>query len=227
MTDLDDRVFTPPWGFRYFGWATSGGGIRAAWRESKLHLTRVGDGVPDVRRTVCEREPPTRRGVAVEMPDAYQPRYSGRGVCKRCVLIALRESSHRLTVGRRSIRGGHPVRGMGNLYSTRGTCKCGETFRCDTKREVEQDHRSHVESVALGGVWEIRDHKTDEVQWRSTSPAGVASRLGYYHGTEGMECDPASFVEGESFSHRYRGRDDLLFQVHRVAMPLLPDPEAV
>lgn len=60
-------------------------------------------------------------------------------------VVTLQEDDHRLDVGHRRVVGGHPVRGMGSIYSTSGSCRCGERFdRCQTAREVRKLHREHV-----------------------------------------------------------------------------------
>lgn len=75
----------------------------------------------------------------------------------------LDDGVHELRAGRRQVVGGSPVRGGGNVYTTRGSCSCGR--RCwengSTARDVRQNWRSHIVGLADP---EYREHELAALQ---------------------------------------------------------------
>lgn len=53
--------------------------------------------------------------------------------------------NHTLSVGKRRILGGSPIRGMGNIYATNGHCACGDEYiKRPDANDVRRMHREHV-----------------------------------------------------------------------------------
>jgi hypothetical protein len=214
----DGDKLRAPEGFALFGWWRSNGGIQAQVRESQVHLVRAGD--PKDRRLVCGRRSPTR-GASIERTPTFTVGYSDeRGVCERCFVVALTETTH--APAHHSENGGIPWGARRPTKLWQLGCACGKAARLnEDKRGVEQAHREHVRAVLYDGVFGMEQAGSGAE--KSIGTVGdVAQRCGLTTTTKVRALLDELRLGGVPLVLPHVARADIRVRVTRFEEPWLP-----
>jgi hypothetical protein len=192
---------------------------RIVWVPQGTPMTREEDpGEQDgVRRRSIKR---TRKGqfVAVVEDDGDRNDHDHQEPCvgyetvggyrrwvpRRCVASTPDERQHRLSVGRRQITGGSPIRGGGNHYTTRGSCACGMRLGGNgtTAVDVRRDWFDHIATVAKYGEFRLEfmydDGDTYEDEKPIAWPWDVVAARGPFAPHEDVYARLAALDVGEA-----------------------------
>lgn len=228
-----------PDGYAAHGWHSfASGGLSALARLSVVHLvpvdqlyeTRGGMELRSHGPAVCGRSM-EGRSTRADSPRSVEADLNvaganGRKPCRRCWEKAVAEL-HRLTVGRRRVVGGSPVRGGGNYYGTPGSCSCGRHWRGYagfTAKDLRAAHRDHVAGIVRYGLFDIEDSDPRARGGAMFEDPRLAPALfGYSWGREDIAGEVAALKVGETYSTTYCERPDITVRVTRTEDPYLPE----